>query len=96
MTRKQSKLLLKQCPVDCIHYVPYDKLKTLEIELRDQNINFKGRLVNQSEYGGGVSHRVGEGVVSLQVGESFQTKLLTSKMDVHDHHPTLPISKKRK
>jgi ferredoxin len=38
------------CPVDCIHYVPYDELKRLEIERRDQNINFKARLVNQGEF----------------------------------------------
>ena len=39
------------CPVDCIHYVPYDELKRLEIERRKQNINFKARLVNQGEAG---------------------------------------------
>ena len=41
----------------CIHYVPYDELKRLEVERRGQNINFKARLVNQSnnqaKYGGG-------------------------------------------
>jgi len=38
--------------VDCIHYVPYEELVRLEVERRDQNINFKARLVNQQEYGG--------------------------------------------
>jgi len=54
------EVAIQTCPVDCIHYVPYDELKRLEIERRKQNINFKARLVNQSEntasqakYGGG-------------------------------------------
>lgn len=51
-------IAIETCPVDCIHYVPYEELKKLEIERRDQNINFKARLVNQGESGGG-SHRVG-------------------------------------
>lgn len=42
---------IETCPVDCIHYVPYDELKRLEIERRKQNINFKARLVNQGEAG---------------------------------------------
>ena len=53
------QIAIETCPVDCIHYVPYDELVKLEVERRDQNINFKARLVNQGEYGGGVSHRVG-------------------------------------
>ena len=36
---------IQTCPVDCIHYVPYDELKRLEIERRKQNINFKARYV---------------------------------------------------
>ena len=54
------EVAIQTCPVDCIHYVPYDELKRLEIERRKQNINFKARLVSQSEntasqakYGGG-------------------------------------------
>lgn len=54
------EVAIQTCPVDCIHYVPYDELKRLEIERRGQNINNKARLVNQSEntgsqarYGGG-------------------------------------------
>jgi ferredoxin len=50
---------IETCPVDCIHYVPYDELVKLEVERRDQNINFKARLVSQAEYGGGGSHMVG-------------------------------------
>lgn len=46
-------IAIETCPVDCIHYVPYDELKRLEVDRRDQNINFKARLVNQQEYGGG-------------------------------------------
>ena len=44
------QVAIETCPVDCIHYVPYDELKMLEIQRRDQNINFKARLVNQGEY----------------------------------------------
>lgn len=32
--------------------VPYDELVRLEVERRDQNINFKARLVSQGEYSG--------------------------------------------
>ncbi|KAL3918351.1 MAG: hypothetical protein SGILL_004279 [Bacillariaceae sp.] len=49
---------IETCPVDCIHYVPFDELKRLEVERRGQNINFKARLVSQAEYGGD-SHMVG-------------------------------------
>ena len=42
---------IQTCPVDCIHYVPFDELKRLEVERRGQNINFKARLVNQGEAG---------------------------------------------
>ena len=44
------QVAIETCPVDCIHYVPYDELKKLEVQRRDQNINFKARLVNQGEY----------------------------------------------
>lgn len=56
------QVAIETCPVDCIHYVPYDELKRLEIERRDQNINFKARLVSQGEYGGSNSHQVGGAV----------------------------------
>ena len=39
--------------MDCIHYVPFDELVRLETERRDQNINFKARLVNQGEFSSG-------------------------------------------
>lgn len=39
------QVAIETCPVDCIHYVPYDELKQLEIERRDQIVNFKARLV---------------------------------------------------
>lgn len=55
------KIAIETCPVDCIHYVPFEELVSLEIQRRDQNINFKARLVNQGEYGGGDGHRVGGG-----------------------------------
>ena len=53
------QVAIETCPVDCIHYVPYEELVKLEVERRDQNINFKARLVSQGEYGGGQGHRVG-------------------------------------
>ena len=56
------QVAIETCPVDCIHYVPYDELVKLEIERRDQTINFKSRLVNQGEYGGDGGHRTGGAV----------------------------------
>jgi len=56
------QVAIDTCPVDCIHYIPYEELVRLETERRGQNINFKARLVNQGEYGGGVSQRVGSSV----------------------------------
>jgi ferredoxin len=53
------QVAIETCPVDCIHYVPYDELVKLEKERRDQNINPKARLVSQAEYTGGLSHMVG-------------------------------------
>jgi ferredoxin len=53
------QVAIETCPVNCIHYVPYDELVALETERRDQNINFKARLVSQAEYTGGGSHMVG-------------------------------------
>ncbi len=45
------EIAIETCPVDCIHYVPYDELVKLEVERREQNINFKARLVNGSSDG---------------------------------------------
>jgi ferredoxin len=55
------QIAIETCPVDCIHYVPYDELVQLEQFRRHQNINFKARLVSQAESGGmtALSHRVG-------------------------------------
>lgn len=53
------QIAIETCPVDCIHYVPYEELVKLEKERRGQNINFKARLVSQAEYGNTLSHRVG-------------------------------------
>lgn len=54
------QIAIETCPVDCIHYVPYEELVKLEVERRGQNINFKARLVSQAEYGGlGLSNKVG-------------------------------------
>lgn len=61
------QIAIETCPVDCIHYVPYDELKRLEIERRGQNINFKARLVSQAEYGGlGTNFRNGSGYTAPQ------------------------------
>lgn len=56
------QIAIETCPVDCIHYVAYDELERLEVERRDQNINFKARLVSQAENGNALSHRVGGGL----------------------------------
>ena len=53
------QIAIETCPVDCIHYVPYDELERLEVERRDQLINFKGRLVSQAEDGNSLAHKVG-------------------------------------
>jgi ferredoxin len=53
------KIAIETCPVDCIHYVPYEELVSLEVQRRTQFINFKARLVSQAEYGGGQGHMVG-------------------------------------
>ena len=42
-------IAIETCPVDCIHYIPYQELVALEIDRRSQSINFKARLVNQGE-----------------------------------------------
>jgi 4Fe-4S single cluster domain of Ferredoxin I len=38
------QIAIQTCPVDCIHYVPYDELVRLEVDRRDQNINPKVSL----------------------------------------------------
>mmetsp|Transcript_29904 Transcript_29904/g.44214 ORF Transcript_29904/g.44214 Transcript_29904/m.44214 type:complete len:361 (+) Transcript_29904:213-1295(+) len=45
------QIAIETCPVDCIHYVPFEELVKLEVERRDQNINFKARLTSQGEVG---------------------------------------------
>ena len=40
------------CPVNCIHYVPWDELKALEQGRRGQVINNAARLVGNQETGG--------------------------------------------
>jgi len=47
------QIAIETCPVDCIHYIPYDELVQLEVGRRDQNINTAARLVNQGDFGGG-------------------------------------------
>jgi 4Fe-4S single cluster domain of Ferredoxin I len=58
------QIAIETCPVDCIHYIPYEELVSLEIDRRNQHINPKGRLVSQAENGNMLSHRVG-GVVQF-------------------------------
>lgn len=36
---------IETCPVDCIHYIPYDELERLEQERDSMKINYKARLV---------------------------------------------------
>lgn len=50
-------IAIDTCPVDCIHYIPYEELEKLETERREQNINFQARLTGESggmvnSYGG--------------------------------------------
>ena len=55
------QVAIETCPVDCIHYVPYEELVALEKDRRNQNINFKARLVSQAENGNTLSHLSGGG-----------------------------------
>ena len=55
------QVAIETCPVDCIHYVPFDELVALEKDRRNQNINFKARLVSQAENGNTLSHLSGRG-----------------------------------
>lgn len=55
------QIAIETCPVDCIHYIPYDELVELEKDRRSQNINFKARLVSQAENGNSLSHLTGGG-----------------------------------
>ena len=60
-TDETIQIAIETCPVDCIHYIPYDELVSLEIDRRDQNINSKARLVSQAENGNALSHLSGRG-----------------------------------
>lgn len=55
------QIAIETCPVNCIYYVPYEELVALEKDRRNQNINFKGRLVSQAENGNTLSHLSGRG-----------------------------------
>ena len=47
------EIAIDTCPVNCIHYVPYDELKRLELERRGQNINAAAMEGVGPSYGGG-------------------------------------------
>ena len=53
------KIAIDTCPVNCIHYVPYEELTNLDRTERSE-INAKARLVSRGGYGGGQGHMVGE------------------------------------
>ena len=65
------QVAIETCPVDCIHYVPYDELVRLEKDRRDQNINFKARLVSQAEYGGGALSHLAGGAVQFSAPQEI-------------------------
>lgn len=65
------QIAIETCPVDCIHYVPYDELKRLEVERRDQNINHKARLVSQAEYTSGAGHQTSYGGAVAFTGQQI-------------------------
>lgn len=52
------QVAIETCPVDCIHYIPYDELKRLEVDRRGQTLNAKARLVGNADMG----HMVGGAV----------------------------------
>ena len=47
------QIAMDTCPVNCIHYIPYEELVQLEINRRNQFINVVGGLVSRGERGGG-------------------------------------------
>ena len=65
------QVAIETCPVDCIHYVPYDELVRLEKDRRDQNINFKARLVSQAEYGGAALSHLAGGAVQFSAPQEI-------------------------
>lgn len=60
------EIAIDTCPVNCIHYVPYEELASLEVERRGQNINPKARLVG--EYQGGPRAFTGAQQISGNMG----------------------------
>ena len=50
------------CPIDCIHYVPFDELIKLEKGRQGQIINFKARLVGNSGLASGNGLDINRGV----------------------------------
>jgi len=63
------QVAIDTCPVNCIHYVPYDELKSLEIERRGQNINNKARLVSQAENASGIGPQATYGGAGAFTGQ---------------------------
>jgi len=49
------EIAMDTCPVNCIHYIPYEELMQLEVKRRDQYINVVGGLVGRAERGAGNS-----------------------------------------
>lgn len=45
------QIAIDTCPVDCIHYIPYEELVQLEIQRRDQYINVLAGLTSRAERG---------------------------------------------
>ena len=65
------QIAIDTCPVDCIHYVPYDELVQLELRRRDQFINVLAGLASRAERG------AGSGLMS-STPRSFGSKEFTS------------------
>lgn len=70
------QIAIETCPVDCIHYIPYEELVSLEVDRRNQNINPKARLVSQAENGNNLSHRVG-GAVQFTAPQQISGNMLS-------------------
>ncbi|CAB9500322.1 DNAJ heat shock N-terminal domain-containing protein [Seminavis robusta] len=64
------QIAIDTCPVDCIHYVPFEELMRLEVQRRDQHINVLAGLVSRAERG------AGSGIFSL-TPRSFGSKAFT-------------------
>ncbi len=59
---------IETCPVDCIHYIPFDELERLEEERDGMVINYKARLVGAD----GLLSSSGEGMQEISGNKDYR------------------------